>query len=70
MRYREGQEIPDHIAPHIGDGSMAFASILGLFIGIILSILAKKGKQLWLLVWGIGLVIASIFYLVFIATSS
>lgn len=70
MRYREGQEIPDSIAPHIGDGSMAFAAALGLFIGIILSILAKKGKQLWLLIWGIGLVLASLVYLVFIFTSN
>ena len=69
MRYREGQEIPDNIAPIIGDGSMVFAAILGLFIGIILTLLARKGKQLWLLIWGSGLVLVSIVYLIYIVTS-
>lgn len=70
MRYREGQEIPDNIDPHIGDAAMAFTAIMGLFIGIILSWLAKKGKQIWLLFWGIGLILVSFIYLVFIALST
>lgn len=69
MRYREGEEIPDNIEPHIGDASMAFTAVLGLFIGIVLTILAKKGKIMWLTVWGAGLVIISIVYLVYLGMS-
>jgi len=70
MRYREGQEIPDNIEPHIGDASMMFAAVMGLLIGIVLSWLAKKGKQIWLLFWGVGLVLVSIVYLVFMVISN
>ena len=63
MRYREGQEIPDDIPPQIGDAFMSFAAVLGLLIGIVLFYLAKKGKQLWLLTWSAGLVVASLGYL-------
>ena len=66
MRYREGQEIPENIEPHIGDASMAFAAVLGLFIGITLTVLARKGKVMWLTVWGSGLVLLSIVYLVYL----
>lgn len=66
MRYREGQEIPDNIEPHIGDASMAFTAVLGLFIGIALTLLARKGKIMWLTVWGAALVIISIVYLVYL----
>lgn len=67
MRYREGQEIPENIEPHIGDASMAFTAVLGLFIGIALTVLARKGKVMWLTVWGAGLVLISIVYLVYLA---
>ncbi|MEJ2141610.1 MAG: hypothetical protein P8Y24_04525 [Gammaproteobacteria bacterium] len=66
MRYREGQEIPDNIEPHIGDASMAFTAVLGLFIGIVLTILARKGRIMWLTVWGAVLVIISIIYLAYL----
>ena len=66
MRYREGQEIPEHIEPHIGDGSMAFTAVLGLFIGIVLTVLARKGKIMWLTAWGVGLVIISVVYLAYL----
>ena len=66
MRYREGQEIPDNIEPHIGDASMAFTAVLGLFIGIVLTVLARKGKVMWLTVWSGGLVFISIIYLVYL----
>ena len=69
MRYREGQEIPDNIEPHIGDASMAFTAVLGLFIGIALTILARKGKIMWLTVWGAMLVVISVVYLVYLGFS-
>lgn len=66
MRYREGQEIPDKIEPHIGDASMAFTAVMGLFIGIVLTYLARKGKIMWLTVWGAMLTIISVGYLVYL----
>lgn len=69
MRYREGQEIPDNIEPHISDASMAFTAVLGLFIGVVLTVLARKGKIMWLTVWGAGLVSVSIAYLGYIAVT-
>jgi hypothetical protein len=69
MRYRVGQEIPDSIEPHIGDASMAFTSVLGLMIGIVLTYLARKGKIMWLTVWGAGLIVVSVVYLVYLAIS-
>ena len=67
MRYREGQEIPENIEPLMGDASMAFAAVLGLFIGIVLTMLARKGKVMWLTVWGAGLALLSVVYLVYLA---
>ena len=69
MRYREGQEIPENIEPHIGDASMAFTAVLGLFIGIVLTVLARKGKVMWLTVWGAMLVLISIVYLVYLGVN-
>ena len=67
MRYREGQEIPENIEPLIGDASMAFTAVLGLFIGIVLTVLARKGKVMWLTAWGAMLVLFSIVYLGYLA---
>lgn len=69
MRYREGQEIPTQIDPLIGDGSMIFTALLGLLIGVVLSLLARKGKVMWLTVWSAGLVLISVAYLVFLVVS-
>jgi hypothetical protein len=69
MRYREGQEIPDNIQPHIGDASMAFTAVLGLFIGIVLTVLARKGKVMWLTVWSAGLILISVVYLSYLVVT-
>lgn len=67
MRYREGQEIPDNIQPHIGDASMVFSAVFGLLIGIVLLVLARKGRQIWLLTWSSGLTLVGITYLAYLA---
>jgi hypothetical protein len=65
MRYQEGEQIPDKIDPHISDESLAFTVSLGLAIGVVLFLLARKGKQLWLQVWAGGLVLSSVTYLAY-----
>jgi len=45
---------------------LVFTAILGVIIGIILIYLGKKGKQMWLFTWSIGLVVCSILLAVFV----
>ena len=39
-----------------------FTVILGFFIGIILTWMGIKGRQIWLTVWSAGLIVASVTY--------
>ena len=48
-------------AKHAGDGMLMVTAFLGVLIGVILTYLAKRGKIMWMLVWGIGLIAISIF---------
>jgi len=59
MRYREGEELP--LTQFASDDMLLLTAAMGIVIGIILASLGKFGKQLWMLVWGIGLVIVSIY---------
>lgn len=43
-----------------------FTVVLGLFIGIFLTWLGVKGRQIWLTVWSAGLIVASITYMVWV----
>ncbi len=62
MRYRIGED-PQQIGPAISGEMLLFAVVLGLLIGITLFVLGRRGRQLWLAVWGGGLVLASVIYL-------
>jgi hypothetical protein len=63
MRYRIGEELHQS-GPPISGGVLVFAVVLGLFIGVSLFVLGWRGRQLWLTVWGGGLVLASLVYLI------
>lgn len=64
MRYREGSEQLPLYSESAGLNDMLlFTVVLGLMIGIILTTLGYKGKQIWLTVWAGGLVICSLVYL-------
>ena len=65
MRYREG-EIPETIGPLIGDESLVFSVVLGFLMGIGFVIAGRRGKQIWMIFWGTGLVISSIVYLAYV----
>ena len=65
MRYKEGTLDPNNIpeelqAKHASDGMLSLTAFLGILIGIALTVLGKYGKQLWMTVWGFGLVIVSL----------
>lgn len=59
MRYPENIP-PEQLARHASDDMLLFTAFLSLVIGIILIWLGRKGKQQWMVLWSIGLVICSI----------
>ena len=63
MRYRIGEEF-QQAGPPISSESLVFAVVLGLLIGVALFGLGLRGRIMWLTVWGGGLVLVSVVYLV------
>ena len=68
MRYEatEGMPIEDMVRYPDSDGlhfMLNFTVSLALVIGIVLWVLGRRGRVLWLQVWSIGLVLASAAYL-------
>lgn len=61
MRYKDGEIPPELLTQNASDDMLLLTAAMGIVIGIILSALGKYGKQLWMFVWGIGLVFASIY---------
>ena len=57
---------PEQLAQHASDDMLMFTAILSTVIGLILFLLGKKGKQLWMATWGIGLVISSLLLAIFV----
>lgn len=62
QRYREGSN-PDSLplAQHASDDMLIFTAVLGFVIGFVLIYLGRQGKQMWMWVWGGGLVMMSLF---------
>ena len=63
MRYRIGEDI-QNLGEPVVDGLVPFSAVLGLLMGIGFVVAGYRAKQIWLLFWGTGLVIASLLYLV------
>lgn len=60
MKYPEN--IPrEQLSKYASDDMIIFTAIISIFIGIALFYMGKKGKQMWMIPWGIGLIIMSIF---------
>ena len=58
-RYREGEIPKEQMTVHASDDMLLLTAVLGILIGIALTYLGRKGKQMWMWVWGIGLIICS-----------
>lgn len=59
MRYSEN--IPaEQLTVNASDNMLLFTAVLAILIGIILTYLGHKGRQLWMVTWSIGLIICSI----------
>lgn len=63
MRYRTGEELHQS-GPPISGGVLIFAVVLGLLNEVSLFVPGWRGRQMWLTVWGGGLVLASVAYLI------
>lgn len=62
MRYKENDIIPpEQLASHASNDMLILTGIIGFFVGLILYYLGRKGKQMYLWVWGIGLSVFSIY---------
>lgn len=59
MRYKDGEIPKEQLAVHASDDMLLLTAAMGILIGLILTFLGRKGKQLWMFVWGIGLVLCS-----------
>ncbi len=62
MRYREG-ETPENLGSPVSGDMLIFGAIIGLLIGVVLSIAGIRGRQIWLAFWGGVLVVKSVAYL-------
>jgi len=61
MRYREGEIPKEQLAVHASDDMLLLTSVLGVLIGLILTVIGRKGQQMWMWVWGLGLILCSIY---------
>ena len=61
MRYKDGEVIvpKEQMAAHSSDDMLLLTAALGILIGIALTVLGRYGKQMWMWVWGLGLIICS-----------
>ena len=59
MKYPENIP-PEQLTVNASDNMLLFTAVLSILIGIILTYLGHKGRQLWMVTWSIGLIICSI----------
>ena len=59
-RYADDGTIPkEQLAQHASDDMLLLTAVLGILIGLALTIMGRIGKQMWMWVWGLGLIAAS-----------
>ena len=52
---------PEMLSRNAHNDMLLFTAFLSVVIGSILIYLGKRGKQLWMIVWSIGLIAMSLF---------
>lgn len=65
MRYRIGADPTS--GAQATDDMLLFTVIISLIIGFVLMWLARHGRQMWLMAWSVGLVLASVAYMAWMA---
>ena len=59
MRYKTDEIPPELLAVNASDDMLMLTAVIGALIGIVLFYLGRKGRQLWMWTWGLGLVAIS-----------
>ena len=67
MRYRVGEVAEAANAVGGTESVLLLTGIIGLVVGVVLTWAGWRGRQMWLVVWCGGLIIASIVYIGWIA---
>lgn len=63
MRYRDTGDYQNLGVP-VDDGLIFFSIILGIILGVGFAYFGFKVKRYWMLIWGVGLILASSSYFV------
>ncbi len=67
MRYRITDN-PGESAPPLDQGSFLAIAVLSLLIGIGFIVAGMRSKHYWMAIWGTGLSLSSIAYIIFVIT--
>ncbi len=60
MRYSEN--IPrEELSKYASDDMLLFTAFISIFVSFVLVYMGIKGKQMWMIPWGVGLFFVSIF---------
>ncbi len=59
MKYPENIP-PEQLTVNASNDMLLFTAALSIVIGVILVYLGRRGRQLWMVTWSIGLIICSI----------
>jgi len=61
MRYAEGTIPKEQLTMYASDEMLILTSIIAFFIAIALIYLGRKGKQIYMWTWGLGLAFISVY---------
>ncbi len=61
MRIKEGDIPAELLTVNASNDMLLFTAFISFLTGILFYVLGKKGKQLWMWTWGIGLALFSVF---------
>lgn len=64
MRYRDTGVYNETVTP-VGDDMVFISIILGIILGLGFMFFGQKVKRYWMVIWGAGLVLASLSYFLF-----
>ena len=67
MRYRISDN-PDELGPPLDQGAFLAIAALSFFIGIGLVIAGMRSKHYWMAIWGTGLSLSSVIYIIYVIT--
>ena len=67
MRYRIGDN-PEQLGPAIDQGSFLAIAVLSFFIGIGFCFAGIRSKHYWMAIWGTGLSLSSVIYIIYVIT--